>query len=102
MNPMENTPKSTRSNPDNHFNAGKLWDSEYGEKLFDVLNRDRILEAVKSGFDNQFYEDQCGPRYLIMQIRKVTDEYKTYEVQRLQTEARKYAREMMARGLDVT
>ena len=53
-------------------------------------------------FDGQFYADQSGPRKFIMQVRKITNEYKQSEVQRLQKEARQYAREMMARGLDTT
>lgn len=99
-----NTPKSTRSNPDHHILIRKQWDAEYGSELFDILHRDRIMEIVKRGgaFDNQFYEDQSSSRNLIMQVHKVTNEFKQSEVRRLQKEARHYAREMSAKGLDLS
>ena len=62
------------------------------------------MEIVKRGgaFDNQFYEDQSTSRNLIMQVHKVTNEFKQSEVWRLQKEARHYAREMSAKGLDLS
>ena len=39
--------KSTRSNPDNVVATRKKWDDEYGQKLFDVLNKQRVAELVK-------------------------------------------------------
>jgi len=67
----QNTPKSTRSNPDNHFNARKLWDSEYGEKLFDVLNRDRILEVVKSGGATSFMRTNVDHVLLLCKLERL-------------------------------
>ena len=101
--PSPVTPKSTRSKPDNHFTIRKQWDADFGSKLFDILYRDRIIDVVKRGgaFDNHFYDDQSTSRRLIMQ-RKVTSEFKESEVQRLQTEARRFAREMSAKGLDLS
>ena len=77
--------KSTQSKPDNHFIVRQQWDAEFGNNLFDVLNKNRITDVLKNGgaFDSQFYLDQSGPRTLIMQIRKVTKEFRQLEVNRL-------------------
>ena len=94
------SPKSTRSNPDHHHLVRESWDAEFGTKLFNVHSKDRVAEVVKNGgaFDRPFYDDQCGPRTLVMQIRKVTDEFKESENKRLRKEARQYVREISARG----
>ena len=84
---MASTPtsKSTWSNSDNQFIVRVEYSSEYGDKLFDILNTDHILRVVKTecAFDGQFYADQCGPHKFIMQVHKVTNEYKQSEVQQL-------------------
>ena len=79
------TPKSTRSNSDNQFIVREEYGSEYGGKLFDILHTDHIVGVVKTecAFDRQFYADQSGPHKFIMQVHKVTNEYKQSEVQQL-------------------
>ena len=92
--------KSTRSHPEYHFIVREQWNNDFGNTLFDVLNKDRIPEVVKEGgcFDFQFYNDQCGPRIFFMQVQKVTAEFQEHEVRRLQREAHRYARKMSAKG----
>ena len=43
------TAKSTQSNQDNQFIVREEWDSEYGDKLFNILHTDRIFAMVKTG-----------------------------------------------------
>ena len=76
---------------------------EVGNQLFDVLDRDRVVDAVKHGhcFDRAFYIDQLGPRLTVMQVTKVTNEFKCAEENRKRKEAPIYAREESAGGTSV-
>ena len=87
---------STRSRPGNTISVREKWDTEFGEKLFDVLDVCGVAEKVKDGgaFDLEFYEDQKDPqkRLLKMQVRKVNDEFVREETRRKERLARVYAR----------
>ena len=102
--PPPNSPSvpsvSTRNQPDNSIVWRKKWDEEVGNQLLDVLDQHGVVDAVKKGkyFDRAFYIDQLGPRKTVMQVTKVTNEFRCAEENRKRKEARIYAREQSARG----
>ena len=64
---------ATRSGTSDEDEVRKKWDSEVGDKLFDIKCDKMIKSHVNAGycFDFDFYEDQKSNRSQVMQMRKV-------------------------------
>ena len=83
---LQNKP-SLRSCP----NPEKLWVKESGKKIFDIFSVDAKLKGEREGmaFDEDFLEDQRGPRKKVMEISRVTDEFLISQEEKAVKEHRK-------------
>ena len=65
----------------------QIWDTKHGKCLFDVRSKYKINQGFY--FDTEFFDDQMGPRKLVMITSKVTDEYWQAVLKKRETERRK-------------
>ena len=92
---------ATRSGTSDVDEVRKKWDSEVGDKLFDIKCDKMIKSQVNGGycFDFDFYEDQKSNRSQVMQTRKVDKAFQEGEKKRNNRLSRQYIRRLSAYGI---